>query len=388
MQSIFNHLKIGRFKYFTLLIFFSTNLTLAQNCLQGSVDPEFTSFYSSSPGQSLYQAYNAGLVSINEDPFFYWIDTTKSLISLRLQNLQNQEEAFYSLKTLEGSVKTLPSISFLDEHRFYIIGPDNRSVLLFNFKKNEVEANYPLNRALEDGEILYTRPDSKINRVGDYLVIPTIYSKSDYSIQSTRQRIFSDSPFVLFDLKNKKALKPNSGNFWPSSYKNEFQMPDYLPHISHNSIDEVYLVFRFSDTLVSYNLINEALSYQSLNIGQEFPKTGLENAEMSEERKFFIEQAQISNYLYCPEKKKHLIAFKPKAPFISNDRINTYYSIDWNLFIYSEDFKLETAYCLNPKKDAEWYQLGIFNGQVLLPAHSTTSDDGRESRSFKGFHLN
>jgi len=174
--------------------------------------------------------------------------------------------------------------------------------------------------------------------------------------------------------------------FWPSDYKGEYLLPDYLPHIAHNSEDKIFLAFRYSDTAVSYDLLTDELAYHSLGITTEFPQKGLKEADLADERKFAVVQPQIVNYMFY--EGRHIIAFKPQSEFVTNNRINSYYTINWNLLIFSRDFKLLNTYCLNPKEDAEWYQMGVFKDQVLLPGNSIRRDDGKESRSFKSFTLN
>ncbi len=149
-----------------LLLFLWSNSLNGQNCLYEAKAPELKDSLRTSFGQSLFQSYNGGLTTINEQPYFYWIDTINLAMTLRLQNLESSEEFFYSLKPLIKSVETLPSITFVNERQFYIIGADNRSLVLYNYQKGEVEAKYSLKAALEKNEILYTRPDAKVSIVG------------------------------------------------------------------------------------------------------------------------------------------------------------------------------------------------------------------------------
>lgn len=367
------------------LLFITNRQLKAQNSKTDFHPPKFTSLYATSPGQSLYEAYHGRLTMISEQPYFYWIDTLGSL-TLRLQNLKTKKERTLSLEAIRNMIRTLPSISFYDESRFYIIGQDNRSVLLFNFDKNKIEATYKMYSALDKGEILYTRPDSKISYLGDYLVVPTIFSRSDYKSRQTRKEIFAKSPVVVYDLKKRKPFKPGPSNFWPTNYKGPEVIPDFLPHIAHNTKDEVFMAFKYSDTLVVYNLKEDKIVKHPLRLGTEFPRGGPKLSSLAEDRKYSIEQAQIGNYRYCPKTRKHLIALKPPASFISDGRINSYYTIDWDLLCYSDDFQIERKYRLNPREDAEWYQMEVVDGELILPTNSKSSQGG-EVRNLKGYFL-
>jgi hypothetical protein len=368
-----------------LIFIVLSNTVSAQKCPDDFISPSFNLEKQTPLGQSLKVAYTGNLVTVGQQVFYYSIDTPS--FSLRRVNLATGFEKQFSISALRYSVQGLMGISFLDSSHILVINANERKVLVYSLEDETVTRVLDFNKVLKPKERLYVHPAARLQKVGKYLVVPTVFIRFDYELRSVREQLYKNAPFILYDLEKNQALRPAEGQYWPMKYRQENCFPDFLPSISHNAENKIYLTFKYSDTLVSYNLDQKKIQRQALNLGANFPLSGMAEEGIASDRKFRIEQAQIGNYLYLPAKGKHIIVLKPVAPFIENERINSWWTINWHLLILNKNLEIEEKYCLNPQKDAEWHQMGFTASHVWLPASTIKAAMQQERRVFKALEI-
>ena len=232
-------------------------------------------------------------------------------------------------------------------------------MLIYDLDKGKIRERISFKNHLESLQLLYIHPSQPIQHIGDYLVIPTVFGMVSYVDQKIREKAYQHPPFLLYNLKTRSIEKAAPGKYWPVKYLGENLFNDFTPKISGDS-QTIYLAYKFSDTIIAYNLASQQLNYHRIELPQSLPAESMpKGGNSGEQRRFKIEKAYLHNYLYYPQLKQHLVFFKPEAPFISNDQINRLGSIHWYLLVYDAEFKLKKQFCIN-MNEAEWYNENHF----------------------------
>lgn len=343
--------------------------------------PQFQSTYISSIDVNWGDFLGYGLEQIEGESYFYYIDT--SGLMLQLQDLNSTEVLEFSLEPLRAYLLEYTNISFLDINTVCIISKNEKDVILFDLIEEKIIDVLSFTKILRPLEYLYIHPQQKIQKMGDYLIIPTIFGEVYYSDLKSRIMIQRSAPFVLYDLKQKKPFTTTKGKFWPAKYIEEADFDDFLPNISHDDESTIYFNYKYSDTLYSYNVEGAELKKEALNLDLNFPKHGLIKGNPGSFRKFETENPFISKYFFHPGLKKHIVFIKPQTQFIVKDRITSIFAIPWHLYILDEDLKLYKKYCIS-RTEAGWYLPSFNLYQIILP---NSNIDERKQRTFRGLNI-
>ena len=283
---------------------------------------------------------------------------------LHLVNIETNEAQHYSLKPIEEHSYGFLSLNFIDENTVVCIASNEKSLIIYNLKRQEVVKTISFSPLLKPLEYLYVSPVQRIEIVGTKLIIPTIFGSVSYTDQAVRQRVLKHAPFVIYDLKSEVISEPKHAN--PIKYQGQTYYDDYVPRFSSNGNNELYLSFKYSDSLGIYNLDTETLTKVHIPLPADMPQQGLQpDATPQEERKFRITEACIYNYIYNPTAKRHVILFKPTVPYIVNDRITKYEDIDWWLLSYDDSFTLQDKQFMNMDL-VEWHILENKDAEIML----------------------
>lgn len=363
------------------ILFKTTNA----QCPNDFSSPQFQSTYTSPIDVDWTDFFCYGLQEIEgKIYYYYYLDATG--LTLQLHDLNSIEILEFSLEPLRDFLLEYSDITFLDLNTVCVIAKNEIDIILFDLLEGEIKDVLSFNEILRPLELLYIHPEQKVKKMGDYLIIPTIFGEVNYSDIESRKMIQKSAPFVLYDLKLKKPFISSKGSFWPKKYSEELHFDDFLPNIFHDGKSTVYFNYKYSDTLYAYSVVDSTLRKHALNLRLNFPENGLFNGNPDVFKRFKTENTFISKYFFHPSLRKHILFIKPKSKFRVENRLTSVFEIRCHLFILDEDLKLNKKYCISPK-EAEWYISSINSKQIILPSSNMEKSKGPALRTFKGLNI-
>jgi hypothetical protein len=301
-------------------------------------------------------------VTVAGNTFYCLNDGTQ----LHVINIETNTKKQYSLEPIQAHRYGFLSLTFMDETTVACIDKDEKSVIIFDLEHQEVLETISFSSLLKPLEYLYVSPVQRIEVIGSRLIIPTIFGAVSYNDQEVRKRVLEHPPFVIYDFEQKKISSPRKINYWPSKYQEPNYYDDYVPKFTSNGHNELYLSFKYSDSVGVYNLDNKSFTKVYIALPSEIAQQGLApTATRKDERKFRITEARIYNYIYNANAKQHIILFKPSVPYIINDRIVRYEEIDWWLLVYNDEFELIHKEFMD-MDSTEWHILENKGTSIML----------------------
>lgn len=378
-SSIRIHIVLG------ILLLLHTGVIAQPKAKEPSTPTFFVEEFKTQASISLSQAYSGGLAVINTKTYYYTVDTLA--FEIRVTDLENGSVNSYSIAPLKHLTLGLSSVSFLEADFISVISNNETEVYLYDLKKECIEKKFSLRSALKPMELLYVHPNLKIQKVDDYLIVPTVFGILDYAEKQTREKVFKNPPFILYNIKSMEAVSIPNGLYWPHKYSLKRNFKNYTPMISHDGKEKIFLSYKYSDSIVCYNFKSQKVYKQKINLPVNFPEKGInESTDIPEFRKFKVEEAFITNYKFHPLQKEHIFFIKPASKFKENGYIKSLYSIPWKIVVLDDQFNKKYEYDLQPN-EAEWYQLGFTKTSVLLPSFILKKEGGTEIRTFKGLKI-
>ena len=335
---------------------------------------------------SMLHALGSGLIAGDkDDPFTYVIDYDgQQLVKTYLKDGRKEQISTASLSHLfDRRAHVIPC--FWSKDTILFVSGNLKEVVVFSTKIEDLIGSITIGKKLQQWFFIQNMPNSHIVRVGDYLVVPIFYGGLAYEDEKVRRTANAVAPFVLYNMKTKRLIKPEQSiipelyNINNITHKKEF--------LTSNGLNKLFLLYGFVDTIFEYNVDTKKLRL--------IPISGLSNVkdipfpDVNDETgklEFELKQSYHLNFGYDKINDEFFVLTKPAVNDLNNAIPLSFYEIDWNLYKLNLQGK-EIRHVLFTPKEAEWYQMAITSDGVILPAnvryYNQESKDEREYKQFK-----